>query len=364
MKQRLLLLGLFVCALACDSANPIAPSGTVLSVTANPSQITLNGQSTITITGFKPDANRLNPGTQIVVTTSLGNLFHPTTGQQISVVEIDGDGLAVVLLRADGRAGDATVTARLSTAGGGGGTGGGDGGDDTGGGTATSSPGSVTVQIGADEGDRPTVVISANPSEIAVLGSSRIQMLGRNSDNTAVSAGQRIRLTADLGALVADGGSAGDPAIDSVLTDSNGEAFATYIAGDRAGDGMVTAILGTSDEFPVMITINDAPATFSFQASPRLVNASAGDATISLRVDVLNAQGTPASGASAIFGASIGGTFASGSGVTTTVQGVAEDEFTVPQNLLTAGESFNVTARVIGEGAELPTQTIQIDVDP
>ena len=368
MKQRFLLLVLGACALACDSANPVAPAGAVLSVTANPSQITLTGQSTITVTGFKPDANPLNPGTQIILSTSLGNIFHPTTGLQISIVEIDGNGRAVAILRADGRQGAATVTATLATQGGGsgGGGGGGEGGGEGGGGTpapTTGASASTTVQIGANEGDRPSIVITASPSEIPVGGSSRVSLLGRNSDNTPVSAGQRIRLTADLGFLVEDGGDANDSQIDGVLTDSNGEAFATFIAGDRAGDGVVSAILGTSDEFTTTIMIEDAPASFSFSAVPRRVNASE-DASITLRAEVLNAQGSPVSTATAVFGTNIAGQFESGSGVVTTISGVATDTLTVLQSELTAGVSFNVTARVIGEGVELPTQTLDITVDP
>ena len=341
MKQRLLLLGLFVCVLACDSANPIAPSGTVLSVTANPSSISLSGQATITVTGFKPDANPLNPGTQIILTTSLGNLYSPTTGQQISVVEIDGDGRAAAQLRGDGRAGEATIDATLST--GGGGTGG------DGGGTGASA--SATVQIGSSDTDRPTVVISANPTTIAVSAASRISLLGRNSDNTPVGSGQRIRLTSDLGIVVADRGNANSPVISSVLTDANGEAFATFIAGNRGGSGSVSAILGTSDEVMVTITIRDAIDSLFLSGSKNTVSRIETGDTVVFTATLQDAQGEPVSGTIVNF-TSERGTF-SDNAVPSNSQGEAQATLTVRsddvQDIPEDG-TFNVRASATSEG--------------
>ena len=361
MKQRLLLLFLCACVLACDSANPVAPAGAVLSMTANPSQITLTGESTITVTGFKPDANPLNPGTQIIVSTSLGNLFHPTTGAPVSIVEIDGNGRATVILRADGRAGSATVTATLATSGGGGGAGGGDG---DGGGTTPSvgASASTTVQVGASEGDRPTLIISANPSTIAVRALSRISLLGRNSDNTPVSAGQRIRLTADLGELVADGGNANSPRIDSVLTDSNGEAFATFVAGDRGGEGTVSAILGTGDEVSVSISIRDAIDSLFLSGSKNTVNRIETGDTIIFTATLQDAQGEPVSGTVVNFVAERG-TF-NDNAVPSNSQGEAQATLTVRRDDIQdipENGTFNVTATATSEG-NTRTATVEITV--
>ncbi len=348
MKQRLLLLGLFVCALACDSANPIAPSGTVLSATANPSQISLNGQSTITVTGFKPDANRLNPGTQIIMSTSLGNLYHPTTGQQVSVIEIDGNGQAQALLRADGRSGEASVSATLSTSGGGGGG----GGDDGGGGTTTGASASTTVQIGATDTDRPTVVISANPTTIAVGASSRISLLGRNSDNTPVSAGQRIRLTSDLGKVVADGGNDNSPTIDSVLTNASGEAFVSFVAGSRGGTGQVAAILGTSEEVSVSIEIRDALNSLNLTPSPQTIQRlDTPGATVELEAVLLDAQGEGVPSTLVVFESQFGSL--DNTTALSNSQGVAQVTLTVTRtdvaSVATDG-TFEVKATATSEG--------------
>ena len=350
MKYRLLLLALCACALACDSANPVAPTGTVLSISANPSQIALNGQSTITVTGFKPDANRLNPGTQIILSTSLGNLFHPTAGQQISIVEIDGSGQGLAILRGDGRAGSATVNATLSTSGGGGGGGGGDGGSSA---PTTGASASVTVQIGQTDDSRPTVVIDANPTIIPTSGVSRINMLGRNSDNSPVGAGQRIRLTADLGTLVRDGGRVGDPVINEVLTDANGEASASFIAGDRAGTGEVSAILGTSEESTVSITIRSALASLDLDANPQTIQRLDAGETIELQVVVNDAQGSPIPSVLIRFD-TLGSL--SNNPVPTNSQGIAESTLTVRAidvQAVPMNGTFTIRATGTSEGVEL-----------
>ena len=344
MKHRFLLLGLLgLCAgaLACDSASPVAPSGSVLSVTANPTQIPLtSGSSRITVTGFKPDGNPLNPGTRILVSTDLGNLFHETSGEQVTTIEVGADGQAVALLRGDGRAGPATVTATLTT-----------------GGEASAT---ATVTIGATDTDRPSLIIGANPTTIAVGALSRISLLGRNSDNTPVSAGQRIRLTANLGTLVADGGNANSPTISSVTTDSNGEAFATFVAGDRGGTGGVSAILGTSDEVSVSIDIRNAIDSLFLSASSQTIGRTTDGSTIEFTAVLQDAQGEPVTGTIVNF-LSERGSF-NNNAVASNSQGVAQATLTVRaidvQDIPENG-TFQVTATATSEGN---TRSDSIDI--
>ncbi len=289
MKHRFLLLSLCACVLACDSANPIAPSGTVLTASANPSQISLNGQSTITVTGFKPDGSRLNPGTQIILSTSLGNLFNPTTGQQISIVEIDANGQAGALLRADGRAGSATISATLSTTGGGGG-GTGEGGSTTG----TSA--SVTVQIGLAAEDQPSLLLTASPSVINLNQTATISALARNSDGTAVGAGQQVRLRTSLGTLGEE----------TLTTDSAGEAQTTLSPGTITGTATVTGTVGSSAEATVTVTFGESAEnrpTLTLTANP--VAISPGD-TSSITAQARAADGSPLSGATVLLRTSLG----------------------------------------------------------
>ncbi len=344
MKHRYLLLALCACALACDSASPVAPSGTVLSVNANPTQIGLSsGTSTITVTGFKPDGNPLNPGTQILVSTDIGDLFSSAAGGDlVSTLEVGSNGRATTYLRGDGRGGSATVSATLTT-----------------GGEASAS---AVVQIGETSESKPTLIISANPTTIAVRALSRISLLGRNSDSTPVSSGQRIRLTSDLGTLVADGGNENSPTIDSALTDANGEAFAIFVAGDRGGTGEVRALMGTSDEVSVSITIRDAIDSLFLSGSKNTVDRIEAGDTIVFTATLQDAQGEPVSGTIVNF-TSQRGSF-SDNAVPSNAQGEAQATLTVrrddvqdiPQN-----GTFNVTATATSEG-NTRTQTVTITV--
>lgn len=90
---------------ACDKASPVAPAGTVLSVTANPTQITATGTSQIRVVALRANGTPVNPGTQIRLSTNLGTI------DPVAVVEQDG--IATAALRGDGRIGTATVTAAV-----------------------------------------------------------------------------------------------------------------------------------------------------------------------------------------------------------------------------------------------------------
>jgi hypothetical protein len=108
---RTLLLSVFVvAALSCDKATPTAPSGSILTISANPSVVTsANGTSTITVTGRRSNGSPLADGTEIRLSTNLGNIE--------PIVRLDRNGTATTTLRGDGRVGKATVTASASTSG-------------------------------------------------------------------------------------------------------------------------------------------------------------------------------------------------------------------------------------------------------
>ena len=87
----------------CDSGSPAAPTQTVLGVAANPATITLNQSSELTVTGSGPFGNALTPGTQLVLSTTLGRLSQEN-------VTADASGGASAILTAEGQIGTATVT--------------------------------------------------------------------------------------------------------------------------------------------------------------------------------------------------------------------------------------------------------------
>jgi hypothetical protein len=363
MRPRTAALALAVLALSpftqagCDKAqNPLAPASTVLTLTAVPTQISISGQgSRITVIGVKPDGNPINPGTQITLITSLGVLRPPgvacTNPAVVDIVEADGSGRATAQLCGDGRVGDAEVTATLTNVSGGG----------EGGGTAT-----VTVRIGETDASKPTVLVNANPSVVPVGGESVITLIGRAADGTPVPAGSRIRLTVDLGSLrcasrYACPGESSNPC-NAACTDAQGEAEATFIAGDRSGNGEVTAILGTSDPAMVTIDINAAIDSLTLNVNPTSVARTSAGAAVTLTATLIDTLGTPLSGVLVQFNAARG--TLNNSSATSNAQGIATVTLTVRDvdvQDIPANGTFPVQASATSEG-QTRSDTRQITV--
>jgi hypothetical protein len=332
---------------SCDKAqNPLAPASTVLTLTAVPSQIAISGEgSRITVIGIKPDGNPVNPGTQITLTTNLG-VLRPADGScasaaTVDIVAADSQGRAVAQLCGNGRTGDAEVTAGLTNV---------SGGSEGGG-----MPAMVTVSIGQTETSQPTVIISANPSVVPVGGQSTITLIGRNADNSPVQAGSRIRLIADLGTLGCAGAFAcpgeGTNPCNAACTNAQGEAEATFIAGDRSGTGTVTAILGTSPEATEMISINAAIDSLTLNVSPTSVTRSDAGEEVELEAILIDALGTPLSGILVRFSTERGALDPLTQ--TTNAQGLATSTLTVTRadlQTIPANGTFTVEASATSEG--------------
>lgn len=299
--------------LACDSAIPTAPAGTILTISANPSQISLNGSSTITVVGRKPNGSPLNQGTEIFFSTDRGSIS-PT------VVLVDESGIARATLRGDGRAGSATVQARVSTSAGGG---------EGGGGTGTAT---VTVQIGVDPETRPELLISASPSTIFVQETSEITIIARNSDGSPVGAGETITLTTTLGRL--------NPS--RPRTRSDGTAISILDAGTQPGAAQLTAILGASEPATTTVTIQDTVTTINVIPQPSSIPASGG--TIRVEAFAFNSQDQPVPGRQVTF-ESTRGDFDNAFPFTNT-QGRATATLTVTETQLRNTQSFTITARI------------------
>ncbi len=279
MKHRILLFALGGCALlAWDSANPVAPTGSVLSISANPTQINLSGGSSqITVTGFKPDGNPLNPGTQVLISTDIGNLFDATSGGgQVSTIEVTSGGQALAFLRGDGRAGPATVTATLAT--------------------SAEATATATVQIGVPVTDQPTLTLSASPAVINLSETSSISALARASDGTSLGAGQQIRLRTTLGTL----------SDETLVTDGNGEARTTLTPGTITGSASVTGTVGTSAEAMVTVTFGESAEnkpTLTLTANPEAI--SPGE-TSTITAQARAADGSPLANGAVILRTSLG----------------------------------------------------------
>jgi hypothetical protein len=361
VRSLLLSVLVVVAALSCDKATPTAPSGSTLAISASPSRISLNGSATITVIGRLPNGSPMREGTEIHLTTSLGNID--------PLVLIDRGGNATATLRADGRRGTATVSAATGTVSGGGGGSGGAGGSGGSGGTGgtggtTGTSGTIatqeasqeaslsvstTVQIGESDDTKPTLIVSANPTIIPVAGTSTITIIGRNIDGSPVASGQEILLTTTLGTL--------QPR--RPTTNSSGIATSTLTASSQAGAAKVTAVLGTSDAATVDIEIKDA--TLTLTADTTTVDEGTS-ATINLTARVRNFQGQPVPGRDVTF-QSQRGTLQSTSGVTDSTGTVTTVLRLTPQTVSgTADETFTVTATASSTSGVDLSSTVTITI--
>jgi hypothetical protein len=70
-------------AWSCDKAGPVAPEGSVLTISASPNRISSNGTSQITVTARKSNGFPVNPGTTVFLSTTAwqpaGGAAIPTT---------------------------------------------------------------------------------------------------------------------------------------------------------------------------------------------------------------------------------------------------------------------------------------------
>ena len=58
----------------CDKASPVAPSGTVVSVSVNPSKIAVDGTASVRVVAVRPNGTPVTPGTMVTFTTTLGSI--------------------------------------------------------------------------------------------------------------------------------------------------------------------------------------------------------------------------------------------------------------------------------------------------
>jgi len=310
--------------LGCDKATPVAPAGVVLTISASPSQVALNGTSTITVIGRKPDGQPLNPGTEVRFSTNIGSV-NPL------IANVGSGGIATTIFSGDGRSGTATITASTGSASGGGSGGsGGSGGTGGSGGSTTPPPTdtgprsgiqtvSISIVVGQDPSNRPSLLISANPSTTAVGATSAITVIARNPDRSPVPAGQSVLLTTTLGTL--------NPS--RPTTRSDGTATSILSVGVQAGTATIGAILGSSDQVTTTVTIRDAATDMTLQSSqptvPRAGTPSGSPITLS--AFVVNGQGQALQGAPVTFNTS--------AGTLETLGVVASDSSGVARNKLT-----------------------------
>ncbi|MEM8960577.1 MAG: Ig-like domain-containing protein [Acidobacteriota bacterium] len=234
----LVFVSLLVAVLGCDSANPVAPAGTSLLVTANPARIQIDGFSTIVVSGTRPDGNPLFPGTQINLSTTLGDLTD-------TVLSVGDDGTAQTILRSDGRTGDAMITAATQT------------------GDASAE---TSVLIGENDTTTPVIEMTAQPAQVGFFESSTIIAVIRNADNSLVGPGNLVTFDTTRGTLT--------PANGRVRTDGQGTAEITLTADDRPGTATVTARFGSAAANTVDVEVEGRAPVLFISANPTVIDTT------------------------------------------------------------------------------------------
>lgn len=219
---------------ACDSVTPVAPEGSVLTVSISPTFIELTGTAVVTVVARKPSGQPVNRGTEIFFSTTLGTIDQ--------MAATDDGGVAVSTLRGDGRAGDATVTVTSGAAA-----------------ASVSEP----VQIGAFAA---LISLQVTPTVVTEDG-GRLSLLALVRDDTGVLLPNAVvNFGTEFGIL--DSGGAG------IVTNSLGEARDTLLVtlADVASAGNsfeVSALTGgrdgavVSDTFTVSVARLEPIAQFT-----------------------------------------------------------------------------------------------------
>jgi hypothetical protein len=227
----------------CDKATPVAPGGSILAISANPTKIGVNGQSTITVIGRKPDGNPLNPGTEIRMTATLGSID--------SIVTTDRSGTATATFQANGQLGTATITASTGTSTGG--SGGGTTSDTTGSSAGTLSA-SVRVQVGTAA---KTITLQPTPTSIPATlpaNGAKVQLLAIIRDaNGQPLPNQGVNFTTDVGTLASRGGivqtnsqGIARDTLTVMTSDLASNATAVHVTAQSAGsDGALVSAMAT-----------------------------------------------------------------------------------------------------------------------
>ena len=113
VKIRFLLWALLVAGLlvspACDKASPVAPAGTTITLSVNPTRIETAGNATVTAIVRRENGSPVNPGTIVNFSTTLGKL-------DPADAPTDDTGVAETRLVGAGQIGTATVTASTGAA--------------------------------------------------------------------------------------------------------------------------------------------------------------------------------------------------------------------------------------------------------
>ena len=276
----------------CDKASPVAPAGTTISLSVNPSRIDVTGEASVTAILRRDNGTAVNPGTPVNFSTTLGAL-------DPDVADADDSGVARTTIRGTGQVGTATIEAS------------------SGGATAST----VDIQIGSLASSATLV---ASPTAIG-QGGGKIELLAVVRDDAGQLLNElAVNFSTTAGTLESRGA--------AILTNELGEArdilTVTELDIIALTTNVITVTVFASTEGGLLETTTDNTirgliSTISLQVSPASVAASGG--TLRLLALVKDDVGLGVQGAGVNF-VSQAGTLASGGGVLRTDSGgQAED---------------------------------------
>jgi hypothetical protein len=327
----LTLLALITLVGGCGKANPVAPSGSTITLSANPAELpSPTGTSTITAVVRKPNGT-VAAGVDVRFTTTIGTID--------VLKQTDSGGIATAALHGDGRSGTASVSAAVD-----------------GGGTAMA----LMVPIA---GGAKTITLQAIPANIANTGGV-VTLIALVRDSLGQPAPDvRVNFTTTVGTLASKGGfrktNGSGQATDTLTvlgSDLTNQTSITVTATAAASDGTLQVATAM-----VAVVNPNAAASVSVSASPGQIppTGTTGGPPITVTAIVLNAQGVPIKGALVIFSTTLG-TLKPNTTSTDSTTGVATSKLTVDS--APPSSTITVTAQSPGVGGALVTGTTTITV--
>lgn len=317
----------------CDKASPVAPAGTTITLSVNPSRIEVTGDASVTAILRRDNGTAVNPGTPVNFSTTLGAL-------EPEVADTDDSGVARTTIRGTGQVGTATIEAS----------------------SGGSTPATVEIQIGSLAS---SVTLVASPTAIG-QGGGTIELLAVVRDD----AGQLLNnLAVNFSTTAGTLESRGGPILTNELGEARDSLDVTQADIIALATNVITVTVFASTEGGLLettteISVRGLISNISLQVSPGSVPESGG--TLALLALVKDDVGLGVQGAGVNF-VSEAGTLASGGGVLRTdAGGQAKDQLTLTvQDIDALGrKTFIVTAfSTDSTGAEISDQfTVNIQI--
>lgn len=321
MNERILWALLLTAGLllspACDKASPVAPAGTTITLSVNPTRINLDGQATVTAIVRRDNGAPVNPGTVVNFSTSLGEIDPEDA-------PTDNTGVARTTLRGAGQIGIATVSAS----------------------TGPVAPVSVDVQIGSLAS---SMTLQASPTSVGESGGEVDLLAVVRDDAGQLLPNLAVNFSTSAGTLDSRGA--------ALLTNERGEARDRLVVTEidiiaLGADVITVTAFGATEgaallEATTEIGIRGLVSFISLQVSPGSVGPDGG--TLQLLALVQDDVGRGVADAPVNFLAEAGSLASGGAVRTTNENGQASDSLILTSDdILALGtRSFNVRAQTV-----------------